>query len=218
MKLTRARITEDAVMRVRMERTTGTYQPSGLIPGKAMAEAIIRDGFFHFAEGGREWVLLLRGDTYNLYDAYSAAIASNDPERTPNGYLLDLKRNSIPNALEFFERFGPLIKIEGGATVLSPMVETLWNELRGQPIDLIDLTEFWKLHARFTTVARLWNERNDEAGLRRAWESVYDDLEFVDSSTTETTVWFQREDLGKVLQTGKDETLGQRCQPRLAPI
>ena len=147
----------------------------------------LREGIFHWKDGGREWLLLRRADTYNLMERYLQGVGSEDPEATPHGYLYSLRRDNLVDALDYMARFGPLTKVKKTSRLPSK-TKSLVNSLSVGPWDLVDLSEFWRLHARFQIVMDLWNAQNHMKELRMVWKRLYADLEFIDGSRTEPPI------------------------------
>ena len=84
-------------------------------------------------------------------------------------------------------QFGPLKKVKKTSRLPSK-TKSLVNGLSVGPWDLVDLSEFWRLHARFQIVMDLWNAQNHTKELRMVWKRLYADLEFIDGSRTEPPI------------------------------
>jgi hypothetical protein len=114
-----------------------------------------------YVSQANELVGELSDSYYNVREAYEQAHALRDPYKSPHGFFLKLAHRNNHHALEFLENFGPLI--------LPIKERTQFGNVQVR----VSLDEFWGLHLRFCSVAKLWVSRNDTENLASALLELY---------------------------------------------
>jgi hypothetical protein len=103
-------------------------------------------------------VLIPLGGKYSFRAAYLEARTSRDPHFSPHGLFRGLEPGFHKHAFQFMQKFGPLF-IDAS------------TRLRGEAV-WMSLSDFWKRHARFVAVAKLWEDRFDSEKLRVDWTAM----------------------------------------------
>jgi hypothetical protein len=125
----------------------------GLYPGCPWTDRIV------YVEGEKApTVLIPLGKKYSFREAYVKARNEHDPDLSPHGLFRSLEPGCHKHAFQFMKEFGPLF-------INAP------NRLLGEPL-WISLAEFWNRHARFVTVAKLWEDRFDPDKLSADWTAI----------------------------------------------
>jgi hypothetical protein len=97
-------------------------------------------------------VLVQMGKRYDFRAKFDQAQAERDPELAPHVMFLKLSHGNEASALGFIQECGPLFL----------------NDMTRDAIIWVDLDDFWKRHARFVAVVRLFETMNDCENLRKA--------------------------------------------------
>jgi hypothetical protein len=125
----------------------------GLYPGCPLTDRIV------YVEGEKApRVLIPLGKKYSFRAAYVKARNEHDPHLSPHGLFRSLEPGCHKHAFQFMKEFGPLF-------INAP------NRLPGEPL-WMSLAEFWKRHARFVAVAKLWEDRFDPDKLSADWTAM----------------------------------------------
>jgi hypothetical protein len=102
------------------------------------------------------WVLMEFGEQYRLREIAETARLHRDPELAPHVAFRKLKHGNNAVALGFLKDFGPLFRDDWSSNALT------W----------VNLDDFWRKHARFVAVMRLYEAMNDYEQLRDVWLDV----------------------------------------------
>jgi hypothetical protein len=105
------------------------------------------------------------GERYDYRAEYGRAKLNRDPHLSPHGLFRDLENGRHEHAMQFMQRFGPLI----------------WKITTGRRGDegWVNLSDFWDRHARFVAVAQLWESRFEPEALKQAWRWIHERLDQV---------------------------------------
>jgi hypothetical protein len=105
----------------------------------------------HFRSGEQHpWVLVELGERYNLRDLRLAALEKRDPQLAPHVFFRKLAPGNDAMALAFLKEFGPLF----------------CDNMERNPVMWIDLNDFWRRHARYAAILRLYESYDDYDLLR----------------------------------------------------
>ena len=111
-------------------------------------------------------VPLKRMAPYNVRESAALALAKRDPLLSPHGFFRALPHGKNRAAIEFVETFGPL-EWPDGAEGSAYLV----------------FGDFWRKHLRYVSVVRLWEAKDNDATLRRAFNDLHlalDSIEYAE--------------------------------------
>jgi hypothetical protein len=89
---------------------------------------------------------------YDMRAVRETAILKRDPLLAPHVFFRSLAPGNDALALVFLKEFGPLFR----------------NDMEGEPVVWIDLNDFWRRHARFCAINRLYEALQDHDKLLEA--------------------------------------------------
>jgi hypothetical protein len=111
-------------------------------------------------------VLVQLRERYQLGNVYELARAHRDPELAPHVAFRRLVPGNSASALGFLEQFGPLEL----------------DDMEPRPVVWVDLNRFWRLHARYCAIVKLYESVNDHTTLIDALLDILDHLPELNSS------------------------------------
>jgi hypothetical protein len=132
------------------------------------------------SDDAHPWVLVQLGARYDLHQKFEKAQSERDPELAPHVIFRKLLPGDDASALKFIQEFGPLFL----------------NDMSRNPIVWIDLNDFWRRHARFVAIVRLYEALNDCESLRKALVDIVENRQNLDSAGPA--------EIGLIPDTGKD--------------
>jgi hypothetical protein len=104
------------------------------------------------------------GAKYEFRQMFEKAQEQRDPELAPHVRFRRLAPGNAAVALDFIRDFGPLHL----------------TDMTRNPIVWIDLNDFWRRHARFVAVVRLYEALHDCKGLLQALVDIADNISSLD--------------------------------------
>jgi hypothetical protein len=120
-----------------------------------------------FREGeAHPYVLLRMGKRYDFREKFERAHAERDPELAPHVAFQRLSPGNDAVALGFMQEHGPLCLYDFDHNVI------VW----------VDLNDFWRKHARFVAIVRLYQEIDDSERLRDALSSLLENIELLNAA------------------------------------
>lgn len=118
------------------------------------------------ADDVHPWVLVQMGPRYDFREKFEEAQNARDPELAPHVMFRKLSPGNDAAALGFIRDCGPLFL----------------DDMTRNPIDWIDLNDFWMKHARFVAIVRLYEALGDCEGLRNALVSISENIDSLDAA------------------------------------
>jgi hypothetical protein len=112
------------------------------------------------------WVLVQMGARYDFRQKFEEAQSERDPEIAPHVMFRRLSPRNDAVALGFIRDCGPLFL----------------DDMTRNPIVWIDLNDFWRKHARFVAVVRLFETLNDCENLRNAVVDIAERRQILDDA------------------------------------
>jgi hypothetical protein len=98
------------------------------------------------------WVMVRIVWKYDMREVRAKALRERDPELAPHVFFCKLAPGNDAMALAFLKEFGPLFR----------------DDMEGEPVVWIDLNDFWRRHARFCAITRLYEALENCDELRAA--------------------------------------------------
>ncbi len=126
------------------------------------------------------WVRVQLGARYDFREKFNEALNARDPELAPHVMFRRLTPGNDAVALGFIRDCGPLFL----------------DDMTRNPIVWIDLNDFWRRHARFVAIVRLYETLDDCERLRNALASMVENLQSLNEAGPQ--------EIGKIPDTGRN--------------